>query len=68
MTAIPELLPKEKTAIQELSAVMHTIGEMFMNDEGDPALMRTAVQIIRESADVLDSVATRWEYSRVLGQ
>lgn len=68
MPPVPELTQREHAAIQELGTAMRTIGNTFMDDEGDPHLMRVAIEIIRESADVLESVATRWEMCRALDQ
>lgn len=68
MPPIPDLTTAEETAIRELGKAMHTLGEIFSQGDGDPALMRAAVGVVREAADLLDKVALRWEMSRVLGQ
>lgn len=60
MTPVPELTDEEMASINELGAILHTLGEAFLAGNGDPKLMFTTVDMIREAADTLESLALRW--------
>lgn len=57
----PDLTSDEMHAINELNTVMRTIGSLFVNNEGYPALLRAGVDALREAADLLEGLAARWE-------
>jgi hypothetical protein len=65
---VPDLTEAEMKSINDLSKSMRTLGEIFTEDEGTPAMLRVGVAVVRESADVLEGLAARWEASLVQDQ
>jgi hypothetical protein len=57
----PDLTEDEMASINELTQSMRTLRGLFTEDEGTPMMLRVGVGIIRESADVLEALADRWE-------
>lgn len=54
-----ELTDDEVLAVTRLGIAYHTLGDIFLKNEGDPRLLRTAASMVREGADVLDAIAER---------